>query len=105
MRRSNPRFGDEAFDANLTSVDVVRELAAAHGARPGQVALAWLLAKGPDVVPIPGTKRIAYLKENLGAVDVHLTSDDIARLDAVTVVGERTPDPTWINRSTPPLPH
>jgi aryl-alcohol dehydrogenase-like predicted oxidoreductase len=105
MRRSNPRFGDEAFDANLTSVDVVRELAAAHGARPGQVALAWLLAKGPDVVPIPGTKRIAYLEENLGAVDVHLTSDDIARLDAVTVVGERTPDPTWINRSTPPLPH
>jgi aryl-alcohol dehydrogenase-like predicted oxidoreductase len=105
MRRSNPRFGDEAFDANLSSVDVVRELAAAHGARPGQVALAWLLAKGPDVVPIPGTKRIAYLEENLGAVDVHLTSDDIARLDAVTVVGERTPDPTWINRSTPPLPH
>jgi len=105
MRRSNPRFGDEAFDANLTSVDVVRELAAAHGARPGQVALAWLLAKGPDVVPIPGTKRIVYLEENLGAVDVHLTSDDIARLDAVTVVGERTPDPTWINRSTPPLPH
>jgi aryl-alcohol dehydrogenase-like predicted oxidoreductase len=105
MRRSNPRFGDEAFDANLSSVDVVRELAAAHGARPGQVALAWLLAKGPDRVPIPGTKRIAYLEENLGAVDVHLTSDDIARLDAVTVVGERTPDPTWINRSTPPLPH
>jgi aryl-alcohol dehydrogenase-like predicted oxidoreductase len=105
MRRSNPRFGDEAFDANLSSVDVVRELAATHGARPGQVALAWLLAKGPDVVPIPGTKRIAYLEENLGAVDVHLTSDDIARLDAVTVVGERTPDPTWINRSTPPLPH
>jgi aryl-alcohol dehydrogenase-like predicted oxidoreductase len=105
MRRSNPRFGDEAFDANLTSVEVVRELAAAHGARPGQVALAWLLAKGPDVVPIPGTKRIAYLEENLGAADVQLTSDDIARLDAVTVVGERTPDPTWINRSTPPLPH
>jgi aryl-alcohol dehydrogenase-like predicted oxidoreductase len=104
MRRSNPRFGDEAFGANLTSVDVVRELAAAHGARPGQVALAWLLAKGPDVVPIPGTKRIAYLEENLGATDVHLSSDDIARLDAVTVVGERTPDPTWINRSTPPLP-
>ena len=105
MRRSNPRFGEDAFDANLSSVDVVREIAAAHGARPGQVALAWLLAKGPDVVPIPGTKRIAYLEENLGATDVHLGSDDIARLDAVTVVGERTPDPTWINRSTPPLPH
>jgi aryl-alcohol dehydrogenase-like predicted oxidoreductase len=103
MRRSQPRFSTDAFDANQTSVDVVRDIAAAHGARPGQVALSWLLAKGTDVVPIPGTKRIAYLEENLGAVDVDLSSDDIARLDAVTAAGERTPDPTWINRSTPPL--
>jgi aryl-alcohol dehydrogenase-like predicted oxidoreductase len=103
MRRGQPRFGASAFDANLTSVDVVRAIAAAHDARPGQVALSWLLAKGPDVVPIPGTKRIAYLEENLGAVDVDLSSEDIARLDAVTVVGERAGDPTWINRSTPPL--
>jgi aryl-alcohol dehydrogenase-like predicted oxidoreductase len=105
MRRSHPRFGDDAFDANLTSVELVRSFADAHGARPGQVALAWLLAKGTDVVPIPGTKRITYLEENLGAVDVHLSSDDIARLDAVTAVGERAVDPTWINRSTPPLTH
>jgi aryl-alcohol dehydrogenase-like predicted oxidoreductase len=63
-----------------------------------------LLAKGSDVVPIPGTKRIAYLEENLGATDVELSSDDIARLDALPVVGERTFDPAWVNRSTPPLP-
>jgi aryl-alcohol dehydrogenase-like predicted oxidoreductase len=103
MRRSQPRFGDDAFDANLTSVDLVREIAAARSAKPGQVALSWLLAKGPDVVPIPGTKRIAYLEENLGALDVDLSSEDIARLDAVTAVGERAADPTWINRSTAPL--
>jgi aryl-alcohol dehydrogenase-like predicted oxidoreductase len=105
MRRSHPRFGDDAFDANLTSVGVVRDIAAAHDARPGQVALAWVLAKGSDVVPIPGTKRITYLEENLGAVDVVLSRKDIARLDAVTVIGERSVDPTWINRSTPPLAH
>ncbi len=103
MRRNMPRFGDDAFDANLTSVEVVRSIADAHGARPGQVALSWLLAKGTDVVPIPGTKRITYLEENLGAVAVSLSSDDIARLDSVTAVGERAVDPTWINRSTPPL--
>ena len=103
MRRSMPRFGDDAFDANLTSVEVVRSIADAHGARPGQVALSWLLAKGTDVVPIPGTKRITYLEENLGAVAVSLSSEDIARLDSVTAVGERAVDPTWINRSTPPL--
>jgi aryl-alcohol dehydrogenase-like predicted oxidoreductase len=103
MRRTYPRFRDDAFDANLTSVDVVRDVATAHSATPGQVALAWLLAKGPDVVPIPGTKRIAYLEENLAAVKVELTPADIARLDAVTVVGERYLDPNWINRSTPPL--
>ena len=78
MRRTHPRFRDGALEANLAAVDVVREVAAAHGATPGQVALAWVLAKGSDVVPIPGTKRIAYLEENLGAVDVDLTGDDLA---------------------------
>jgi aryl-alcohol dehydrogenase-like predicted oxidoreductase len=101
MRRGYPRFRDGAFDANLRAVDIVREVADAHGATPGQVALAWLLAKGPDVVPIPGTKRIAYLEENLGAVGVELTAEDLARLDALPVVGDRTADLTWINRSTP----
>jgi aryl-alcohol dehydrogenase-like predicted oxidoreductase len=101
MRRVHPRFRDGAFDANLGAVDVVRDVALAHGCRPGQVALAWLLAQGPDVVPIPGTKRTAYLEENLAAATVELSPDDLARLDALTVVGERTADPTWIYRSTP----
>jgi aryl-alcohol dehydrogenase-like predicted oxidoreductase len=101
MRRSHPRFQDGALDANLTSVDVVREVAAAHGVTPGQVALAWLLAKGPDVVPIPGTKRISYLEENLGAAGVELSGDDLARLDDVSAVGARWLDPTWVNRTTP----
>jgi aryl-alcohol dehydrogenase-like predicted oxidoreductase len=103
MRRNHPRFSGDAFTANRSEVDVVAGIAAAHGVAPGQVALAWLLAKGPDVVPIPGTKRIAYLEENVGSVAVELSADDIARLDAVTVVGERSLDPNWINRSTRPL--
>ena len=80
MRRTQPRFRDEAFDANLNAVDVVRDIADGHGARPGQVALAWLLAKGPDVVPIPGTKRRGYLEDNVRAVDLDLTSVDVAVL-------------------------
>jgi aryl-alcohol dehydrogenase-like predicted oxidoreductase len=103
MRRHHPRFNGDALDANLSTIDHVREIAATHGTTPGQVALAWLLAKGPHVVPIPGTKRIPYLEENLAATDVELTADDIARLDSITATGERTADPTWINRSTPPL--
>jgi aryl-alcohol dehydrogenase-like predicted oxidoreductase len=103
MRRNHPRFRGEAFDANQSSVDVVRDLAEQRGGTPGQVAIAWLLAKGLDVVPIPGTKRIAYLEENLGAVDVALSADDIARLDAISAIGERSLDRDWINRSTPPL--
>ncbi len=102
MRRGHPRFQDAAFDANLDSVALVRDIAQSLDATPGQVALAWLLAKGPDVVPIPGTKRIAYLEENVGAVDVELSSEDLARLDEVTAVGVRSVDPTWVNRSTPP---
>ncbi|MFN8027816.1 MAG: aldo/keto reductase [Acidimicrobiia bacterium] len=101
MRRSHPRFADGALDANLGIVDVVREIAEAHECRPGQVALAWLLAKGPDVVPIPGTKREAYIDENAGAAFVQLDDDEITRLDAVTVVGDRTVDMSWTNRSTP----
>jgi aryl-alcohol dehydrogenase-like predicted oxidoreductase len=103
MRRSHPRFRDGALEANLGAVDVVREIASDHGVKPGQVALAWLLAQGPDVVPIPGTKRIAYLEENLGAVDVELSSADLARLDGVTAVGERWVDRSWVYRDTPPL--
>jgi aryl-alcohol dehydrogenase-like predicted oxidoreductase len=104
MRRVHPRFQEGAFDANLASVETVREIAAAHGVEPGQVALAWVLARGPDVIPIPGTKRVAYLEENAAATEVDLTADDLDRLDAVTAVGHRAVDPGWIYRETP-LPH
>ncbi len=81
----------------------MREVAAAHGATPGQVALAWVLAQGDDVVPIPGTKRIPHLDENLGALAVQLSAADLSRLDTVTAVGHRSLDPDWIYRTTPPL--
>ena len=103
LRRSQPRFDADVFDANLASVAVVRDIAGVLGVTPGQVALAWLLAKGDDVVPIPGTKRVSYLQENLDATSVRLSADDLARLDAVSAVGERAVDPSWVNRSTPPL--
>ena len=67
-RRTHPRFTGEAFTANLRLVDAARELAAEKGATPGQLALAWVMAQGDDVVPIPGTKRRSYLEENVGAV-------------------------------------
>ncbi len=92
-RRGHPRFTGEAFAANLRLVDAVREMAADKGITPGQLALAWVLAQGPDVVPIPGTKRRSYLEENLGAVDVDLTAEDLAAIEEVTprgsVAGER----------------
>jgi aryl-alcohol dehydrogenase-like predicted oxidoreductase len=104
FRRGNPRFQGENLDRNLQLVDEVRAVAGAHGATPAQVALAWLLAQGDDVVPIPGTKRPARLDENLGALDVRLSDDDVRRLEALRPAGDRTGDLTWINRSTPPLP-
>ena len=104
MRSHHPRFTEEVFDANLRSVRTVEEIAAAHGVTAGQVALAWLLSQGPDVVPIPGTKRVRYLEENLRGTDVHLSADDLRLLDNLPVNGARTPDPTWIYRTTPPLP-
>jgi aryl-alcohol dehydrogenase-like predicted oxidoreductase len=81
-RRGDPRFQGENFDANVRAAGVVRELAAKRGATPGQVALAWLLHKGSDIVPIPGTKRRRYLEENVAAADLKLSADEIAELDA-----------------------
>ncbi|WP_082600192.1 aldo/keto reductase [Nocardioides sp. Soil777] len=96
-----PRFTGEALDANLALVDRITAIADEKGATPGQLALAWVLAQGEDVVPIPGTKRIAYLEENVGAADVHLTADDLAALDAAVprdaVVGERYGDMSSID--------
>src|SRR4051812_48293095 len=82
-RRSGyfPRFNGEALDANLTLVAKVREIAEAKGATPGQLALAWVLAQGEDVVPIPGTKRVRYLEENVSAASVTLTEEDLAALE------------------------
>ncbi|GGJ79320.1 oxidoreductase [Streptomyces camponoticapitis] len=88
-RRNMPRFAREAFETNLAAVDVVREIARAHEAAPGQVALAWLLAKAPGVVPIPGTLHISRLEENAAAAELTLTDAELARLDALKVVGER----------------
>jgi len=83
-RKTNPRFFDENFDHNLRSADELRDISADVGATQAQVALAWLLAKGPDIVPIPGTKRVARLEENVGADSVELTEDQLARLDRLT---------------------
>jgi aryl-alcohol dehydrogenase-like predicted oxidoreductase len=105
FRRRHPRFAAGAFDANRALVDVVRAIADAHGATPGQIALAWVLAQGDDLVPIPGTKRIPYLEENSAAAAVELSEADLARLDELSArtTGERSAIQGWINRSTRPV--
>ena len=96
-----PRFQGEALEANLALVDRVRKLAAEKGCTPGQLALAWVLAQGEDVVPIPGTKRVRYLEENVAAADVVLTSENLAALEAAVprdaVAGERYGDMSHID--------
>jgi aryl-alcohol dehydrogenase-like predicted oxidoreductase len=82
-RRSSPRFQGENFAKNLALVDKVRELAEAKGCKPSQLALAWVLAQHQHIVPIPGTKRIKYLDENIGALDVALDHGDLAAIDAI----------------------
>jgi aryl-alcohol dehydrogenase-like predicted oxidoreductase len=96
-RRTNPRFGEKALQENLKLVAAVKDLAAEKGVSPAQLALAWVLAQGEDMVPIPGTKRVRYLEENMGALQIKLTESDrkkIAdRFAQIPVVGERyTPD-------------
>ena len=81
FRRGDPRFQGENFDANMRAASVVQNIAKHKGAKPGQIALAWLLHKGDDIVPIPGTKRRGYLEENIGAVSLKLTPDEISQLD------------------------
>ena len=82
FRRNDPRYQGKNFDANVRAASAVRDLAARKGATAGQIALAWLLHKGDDIVPIPGTKRRKYLEENVAAADVRLTRQEIATLDA-----------------------
>jgi len=87
FRRTSPRFQGENFEKNLELVDRVREIADEKGVTAGQLALAWLLAQGEDVVPIPGTKRREYLEENVGAVTIELTDEDMRRIEEVAPVG------------------
>lgn len=97
FRRNLPRFQGENFARNLLLVDKVQQLAAAKGCTPGQLALAWVLAQGDDIVPIPGTKRRSYLEENVLALDVRLSKQDLADIDAVfpydAAIGTRYAEP------------
>jgi aryl-alcohol dehydrogenase-like predicted oxidoreductase len=86
-RRNNPRFAEGNLSSNLSLVEHLEEIAAGKKCRPAQVALAWLLARGEDVFPIPGTKRVERLDENAGAMEVVLTSEDLARIDAMFPAG------------------
>jgi aryl-alcohol dehydrogenase-like predicted oxidoreductase len=94
-RRSNPRFQSENFDRNLALVTRIGELATARSVTPAQLALAWVLARGDDIIPIPGTKRRRYLEDNIRAAEIELSADELAQLDAVAppgaAAGERYP--------------
>jgi aryl-alcohol dehydrogenase-like predicted oxidoreductase len=96
FRRASPRFQGENFQKNLDLVAQLKGMAQEKGIQPSQLAIAWVLAQGPDIVPIPGTKRVRYLEENLAAVTMRLTPADLARLDAVlprgAAAGNRYPE-------------
>jgi aryl-alcohol dehydrogenase-like predicted oxidoreductase len=96
IRSSIPRFAADVREANRAVVDLLQTIAARKGATPGQIALAWLLAQRPWIAPIPGTRRLERLAENLGAADVELTADDLREIDAaaadIEVQGARYPD-------------
>jgi len=87
FRHGDPRYQGENFDKNVHAASVVHDMARRKGAKPGQIALAWLLAKRADIVPIPGTKRRTYLEENVAAADLTLTTDEVATLDAALAAG------------------
>jgi aryl-alcohol dehydrogenase-like predicted oxidoreductase len=99
FRRNNPRFEGENLQANIRIVEQVDVVAAELGAKPGQVALAWLLAKGDDIAPIPGTKQVKYLEENVASDALVLSADQLAALDAVAApTGDRYPDMSGVSR-------
>jgi aryl-alcohol dehydrogenase-like predicted oxidoreductase len=87
FRRHNPRFQGENFQKNLELVDRVDQIASEKGVKPGQLALAWVMAQGDDIVPIPGTKRREYLEENVAAAEIELTEEDLRRIDEAAPVG------------------
>jgi aryl-alcohol dehydrogenase-like predicted oxidoreductase len=101
-RRHAPRFKGENFQKNLDLVARIEELAKEKGVTPSQLALAWVLHRGEDIVPIPGTKRVQYLEENLGAIDITLSEDELRRIDEIApkgaAAGERYPDMSTVNR-------
>jgi len=101
-RRQMPRFQGENFERNLELVERVTEIANDKGVSPGQLALAWVLHQGEDIVPIPGTKRRSYLEENAAAADINLTDEDLARIDEASpsgsAAGDRYPDMSAVNR-------
>ena len=102
FRRSHPRFQGENFQRNLDLVERVQELAAEKAVTPAQLALAWVLAQGDDVVPIPGTTRVGHLEENVAALGVELTADELAELESVfpagAAAGDRYSDMSTVNR-------
>jgi aryl-alcohol dehydrogenase-like predicted oxidoreductase len=87
FRRQNPRWREENLKQNLALVDKIKEIAAAKHCTPAQLALAWVLAQGENIIPIPGTRREKYLRENIGALEVTLTADDLATIDAALPAG------------------
>jgi aryl-alcohol dehydrogenase-like predicted oxidoreductase len=101
-RRRSPRLQGENFAKNLQLVDKVKELAARRNATPGQLALAWVLAQGDDIVPIPGTKRVKFVEENCAAAAMTLTPAELSAIDAIApkgvAVGTRYPDMSMVNR-------
>lgn len=101
-RRRMPRFQGENFQTNLRLVERVKEIAARRKVTPSQLALAWLLAQGDDIVPIPGTKRRSYLEENAVAVEIELDAEDLRQLDEAAprgvTAGQRYPDMSTVNR-------
>lgn len=100
-RRFSPRFQGENFQKNLDLVKNIEEIAKEKDCKPAQLALAWLMAQGEDIVPIPGTKRTKYLEENVGALNVSLTDSDLERINAVSpqnvAAGQRYPDMSSVN--------
>jgi aryl-alcohol dehydrogenase-like predicted oxidoreductase len=102
FRRNHPRFQGGNFERNLELVERVREIAEEKGCTPGQLALAWVLARGEDIVPIPGTKHVKYLQENVAALEVQLSEADLRRLDEAAphgaAAGDRYADMSSIDR-------
>jgi aryl-alcohol dehydrogenase-like predicted oxidoreductase len=101
-RRHSPRFTGENFKKNIALVERVEQIARSKNCTPSQLALAWVLAQGNDVVPIPGTKRVSYLEQNVGAINVSLSKDDLAAIEEIfppnAASGTRYPDMSFVNR-------